>query len=94
MNAFVADYCETWRKQPRTDVEMIVFIDNVNRMAVPCSRDMDDKAMLEHLRLFYDLALVKRGLFEFVGSRSSERVDIVHVLLPAPPNALIRKTSY
>jgi hypothetical protein len=80
--AFVRDYSEAWKRQPGMDHQIIIFADRINRMAIPCSKFMDDKALLEHARLFYDLARVRRGLFEFMGPRANDRIDIVHVCTP------------
>ena len=61
-------------------MEIVLFTNNRNRIKVPVPADMDDKALLGHLRIFYDLARARRGLFEFLGAKSSDRIEIVHVL--------------
>ncbi|KAF2679043.1 hypothetical protein K458DRAFT_315415 [Lentithecium fluviatile CBS 122367] len=74
---FLADYCAAWRQQSQTDLEIIVFIDNGSRLAIPCPRDLDDRSLLWHIRIFYDLIRARGGLFELLGPTSSERIDIL-----------------
>jgi hypothetical protein len=81
-SAFVTDYYAAWEQHLQANQEVIVFIDNENRFAFPCRADLDDKHLLKALRIFYHLAKAKRGIFESMGARSCERIDIVHVLAP------------
>jgi hypothetical protein len=61
------------------DMEIIMFMDNGHRLAIPCSSLTDDKALMKHLHIFYDLVRTGGGIFEFFGTRSSQRIDIVEV---------------
>jgi hypothetical protein len=79
-SAYIADYCAAREQLPQVNHEILLFVDNVNRMAIPCWIDMDDKGLLLLLRIFYDLGRVRGGLLEFLGVKSSERIDIVPVL--------------
>ncbi|KAF2727662.1 hypothetical protein EJ04DRAFT_132631 [Polyplosphaeria fusca] len=79
MDAFVVDYCEAWSQQPSFDAEIVLFVENGHRIAIPCSSTADDKDLVRHLRTFYDLILANGGLSEFLGLKSSTRIDIVEI---------------
>jgi len=76
---FIEDYTAAWSIQQGFDKELIMFVDNGWRLAVPCLKDAKDKALLEHLRMFYDLTRTGRGVFEVLGLKTSQRIDIVKV---------------
>ncbi|USP72889.1 uncharacterized protein yc1106_00163 [Curvularia clavata] len=82
LREFIDDYCEAWKLSPEIDREFILFTDNGARLVIPCSSSMDDKALLQHVRVFYNLSRAQGGLFEFLGTKSSLRVDIVTVRAP------------
>ena len=75
----ISDYCEAWKLQADVDMEIILFMDNVHRLAVPCSSEAEDKDLMTHLHDFYNLIKARSGLFEFLGVKSSQRIDIVEV---------------
>jgi hypothetical protein len=77
--AFIGDYCAAWKLQPGVDQEIIVFVDNGDRIAIPFPATVDDRELIMRLRTFYSLVRMKRGLTELFGARSSERIDIVKV---------------
>ncbi|CAO2652310.1 Nn.00g005930.m01.CDS01 [Neocucurbitaria sp. VM-36] len=79
MADFVADYCEAWRCQPAYDMEIVLFVDNAHRLAVPCSGGWDDKELIKHVQLFYSLVRTRGGLFEFLGAKDSHRIDVVEL---------------
>jgi hypothetical protein len=79
MDAFLVDYCEAWSRQPGYEWEIILFMDNGHRIAVPCSSDAEDRELVRHLRIFYDLSLANGGLAKFLGLKSCTRIDIVEV---------------
>lgn len=76
---FIDDYTAAWSIQQGFEREAILFVDNSRRLVVPCSKDAEDKALLEHLRMFYDLNRTGRGVFELLGPKTSQRIDIVQV---------------
>ncbi|EDU43797.1 predicted protein [Pyrenophora tritici-repentis Pt-1C-BFP] len=65
--------------QVEFDREIILFIDNGERVLVPCSSTAEDKDILEHLRIFYNLTHSSGGIFELFGAKSSQRIDIVEL---------------
>lgn len=82
LREFIHDYCEAWKLSAEINSEFILFIDNGARLAIPCSLSMDDRELLQHVRVFYNLLRAQGGLFEFLGTKSSLRVDIVTVRAP------------
>lgn len=82
LDDFINDYCEAWKLRHTIDKEVIIFIDNDHRLAIPCSGTMDDKALVRHIRVFYNLARARVGIFEFFGAKSTLRIDVVKVRLP------------
>jgi len=76
---FIEDYTAAWSMQQGFDEEAIMFVDNSRRLAVPFSKGAEDKELLEHLRMFYDLNRTGRGVFEVLGPKTSQRIDIVEV---------------
>jgi len=79
---FIDDYAAAWSAQPEYDSEVFVFINNGHCFAVPCSQvtaTAEDKAFIEHLHAFYNLARMKFGLFELFGAKSSQKIEIVEV---------------
>ncbi|KAF2240301.1 hypothetical protein BU26DRAFT_238123 [Trematosphaeria pertusa] len=77
LDDFINDYCEAWKLRHTIDKEVIIFIDNDHRLAIPCSGTMDDKALVRHIRVFYNLARARVGIFEFFGAKSTLRIDVV-----------------
>jgi hypothetical protein len=61
------------------NMEIIMFMDNGHRLAIPYSVIADDRALMKHLYIFYDLVRTGDGMFEFLEIRSSQRIDIVEV---------------
>lgn len=76
---FKIDFCEAWRCQPGSDMKLIMFVDNGNRLEIPISSAMDDQALMKHMHCFYDLIRSEGGIFEFFGAKSSQRIDVVKV---------------
>jgi hypothetical protein len=71
---------EAWSLPPSNDMEIIMFMDNEHRLAGPCSSTEDtDRSLMQRLHIFYDLIRIGGGIFEFLGTRSSQRIDIVEV---------------
>jgi hypothetical protein len=81
---FIVDYCTAWKIQPGTDSEIVLFMDNGQRLIVPCSMSVEDEELLKHLHVFYDLIRIQNGIFELFGPRSSQRIDVVEVSHPQP----------
>lgn len=56
-----------------------MFLDNEGLMEIPCTRDMDDRRLVQHIREFYYLKKCGRGLIEIFGIKSLELVEVVQV---------------
>jgi hypothetical protein len=78
---FVADYTEAWRLQPGVDAALVIFVDNGHRLLVTRSSAINDKALMKHLHIFYDLIRTGGGVLELLGARPSQRIDIVELSL-------------
>ena len=76
---FVLDYCAAWKLQPGIDSQLVLFVDNGKRLSVPCSTAAHDAELLAHLRIFYNLIRTGGGIFELLGAKSSQRIDVVEV---------------
>ncbi|RMZ68438.1 pfs domain-containing [Pyrenophora seminiperda CCB06] len=76
---FLNDYRQAWDIQPGYDREIVLFVDNGERVLVPLSTAATDKEILEQLRIFYDLTRTGGGIFELFGAKSSQRIDIVEL---------------
>lgn len=79
LDDFINDYCYAWTLKRSNDKELILFVDNDWRLVIPCPNKMDDKALVQHIRVFHNLARARAGIFEFIGGKSSLRVDVVQV---------------
>jgi hypothetical protein len=79
LSTFINDYSEAWNLDHLNDMVIIMFMDNGHRLAVPCSSKADDKELMQRLHIFYDLIRTGGGIFEFFGTKSSQRIDIVKV---------------
>jgi len=77
---FINDYCEVLMLKPEFDMEFILFIDNGSCLAIPCSDTLNDQALVRQIRVFYNLLRAQGGLFEFFGTKSSLRVDVVQIV--------------
>ena len=87
----IDDYTAAWSTQLGYDREVFMFIDNGQCLTVPCLKvtaNVEDKALLEHLRAFYNLARMNLGLFELLGVRSSQKIEVVEVCSFEHPNLL------
>jgi hypothetical protein len=78
---FVTDYTMAWSLDTNIDKELVVFLNNGRPFVVPCSSTAEDKDLLQQMRMFYDLQRISHGLFEFIGVRSIQRIDVVKVSL-------------
>ncbi|KAF1831888.1 hypothetical protein BDW02DRAFT_555833 [Decorospora gaudefroyi] len=74
---FIQDYCTAWKLQDGFNSELVIFVDNGQRLPVPCTTSMNDDKLMKHLHVFYDLIRIRGGLFEFFGAKSSQRIDVV-----------------
>jgi hypothetical protein len=61
----------TMKLQSSMNMEIIMFMDNGHRLAIPYSVIADDRALMKHLYIFYDLVCTGDGMFEFLEIRSS-----------------------
>ncbi|RYN82910.1 hypothetical protein AA0120_g9525 [Alternaria tenuissima] len=66
-----------WSLDTNIDKELVVFLNNGRPFVVPCSSTAEDKDLLQQMRMFYDLQRISHGLFEFIGVRSIQRIDVV-----------------
>lgn len=84
---FYHNYTEAWRRKfhinhknfPDPEHSLLMFVDNMGMMELPCLWDMDDKMIIQHIREFYYLRRCERGLKEALGLKSLELVEIVEV---------------
>jgi len=88
LDDFINDYRLAWTLNKNNDRELILFVDNDWRMEIPCPHTMDDKALVQHIRVFHNLARARAGIFEFIGGKSSWRVDVVEVCNWQPASKL------
>ncbi|KAL1798215.1 hypothetical protein ACET3X_002252 [Alternaria dauci] len=58
------------------DSELVIFVNNGRPFIVPCSRTAEDKDLLEQIRIFYDLQRIRYGMFELIGAKSIQRIDV------------------
>jgi hypothetical protein len=78
---FIANYTTAWSLEANIDSEMVIFMNNGRPFVVPCSSTAEDEDLLEHMRIFYDLQRIRYGLFELIGAKSVQRIDVAKVSL-------------
>jgi hypothetical protein len=86
MTVLIADYIAAWKRQDGIDREMVIFIDNGHRFVVPCSSTEEDESLMYRLRTFHSLMKIESSILELCGPKSSQRIDIVEVIIPLDLN--------
>jgi hypothetical protein len=78
---FISDYTMAWSLETNINSELVIFLNNGRPFVVPCSSTAEDKDLLQQMRMFYNLQRIRYGLFELIGVKSVQRIDVVKVSL-------------